>query len=39
VIRERDHRDRDDTVVIRKDRDHDRDYDRDHKTVIIDRDR
>jgi hypothetical protein len=38
VIRERDHRDRDDTVVIRKGRDHDRDFDRDRK-VIIDRDR
>jgi hypothetical protein len=37
VIRER--RDRDETVVIKKGRDHDRDYDRDRKTVIIDRDR
>ncbi|NVN88212.1 MAG: hypothetical protein HXX15_19195 [Rhodopseudomonas sp.] len=37
VIHERDRRDRDDTVVIRKHGD--RDDDRDRKTIIIDRDR
>jgi hypothetical protein len=37
VIRERDRRDRDETVVIKKHGD--RDYDDDRKTVIIDRDR
>jgi hypothetical protein len=37
VVRERDYRDRDETVVIKRGRDHD--YDRDRKTVIIDRDR
>ena len=36
VIRERSYRDRDETVVIKKNRD--RDYDRDRKTVIIERD-
>jgi len=36
VIREREHRDRDDAVVIK--RDHDRDFDRDRK-VIIERER
>ena len=38
VIREREYRDRDDAVVIRRGRDHDRDYDRDRK-VIIERER
>ncbi len=37
VIRERQYRDRDETVVIKKNRG-DRDYDRDRKTVIIERD-
>jgi len=37
VIRERHYRDRDETVVIKKNRG-DRDYDRDRKTVIIERD-
>jgi hypothetical protein len=37
VIREEDHRDRDNAVIIKNGHDHDRDYDRDHKTVIIDR--
>jgi hypothetical protein len=36
VIREEDHRDRDNAVVIKNGHDHDRDIDRDHKTVIID---
>jgi len=38
VIREREYRDRDDAVVIRRGHDRDRDYDRDRK-VIIERDR
>lgn len=37
VVRERHYRDRNETVVIKKNRSH-RDYDRDRKTVIIERD-
>ena len=37
MIRERQYRDRDETVVIKKNRG-DRDYDRDRKTIIIERD-
>ena len=37
VIRERSYRDREETMVIKKNRG-DRDYDRDRKTVIIERD-
>ena len=37
MIRERSYRDREETVVIKKNRG-DRDYDRDRKTVIIERD-
>jgi len=37
VIRERDHRDRGDTIVIQKGHDRDRDMDHDRRPVIIDR--
>ncbi|HYI30727.1 MAG TPA: hypothetical protein VD863_23030 [Bradyrhizobium sp.] len=37
VIRERQYRDRDETVVIKKNRG-DRDYDRERRTTIIERD-
>jgi hypothetical protein len=34
VIRERNYRDRDETVVIKRSRDRDRDYDRNRRTII-----
>jgi len=37
-IRERSHRDRGETVIIKRSRDRDRDYDRERRPVVIERD-